>query len=144
MQTKEVQKLLKNISTALESHSIAELNTYISSAISKKDDTSVAQLKILECVCEHYKLSINTLMNTKSNQNIVRAKRVCFCILHNTLGLSTRYIANNIFKMQYHNSVAEAIQRYKKANLKIKADREYKEEIDTITTKAIQTINLKQ
>jgi hypothetical protein len=37
--------------------------------------------------------------------------------------------------------VADAIKRYKKANIKIKEDRDYKEEVDNITLKAIQIIN---
>ena len=109
--------------------------------VTKDKDKSEAQTKILECVCKEYGIALNTLIKTKSNQKIVRAKRVCFCILHNVLGFSTRYIAFNVFKMTYHNMVADAIKRYKKANIKIKEDRDYKEEIDNITLKAIQIIN---
>ena len=141
MQNKEVQRLLKNISIALESNSIAELNSCISSILSTNEDKGETQLKIIECVCNEYGISRSTLIKTKSNQKIVRAKRVCCCILHNILGLSTRQIASSVFKLKYHNTVAEAIQRYKNANLKIKQDREYKEEIDNITIKVVQIIN---
>lgn len=141
MVDKQFQKLLKNLSNALQYKTIEELNSYIC-YVTKDDDKTEAQTKILKCVCENYGITLNTLIKTKSNQKIVRARRVSFCILHNILGFSSRHIAFNIFKMTYHNMVADAIKRYKKANIKIKEDRDYKEEIDNITLKAIQFINI--
>jgi chromosomal replication initiation ATPase DnaA len=140
MRDKQFQKLLKNISTALQYKTIEELNSYIS-YVAKDNKKIEAQKKILEFVCKEYDIRLSTLIKTKSNQDIVRAKRVCFCVLHNVLGFPSRYIAFNIFKMTYHNMVADAIKRYKKANIKIKEDRDYKEEVDNITLKAIQIIN---
>ena len=141
MVDKQIQKLLKNLSNALQYLTVEELNSYICS-VAKDDEKAEAQTKILKFVCEKYGITLNTLIKTKSNQKVVRARRVSFCILHNVLGFSSRYIALNIFKMTYHNMVADAIKRYKKANIKIKEDRDYKEEIDNITLKAIQFINI--
>jgi hypothetical protein len=141
MKSNEVQKLLKNISKALEHYSVPEFNNYLTTAIYKKDDTSFAQDYILSIVCQTYNITLSNLLNSKSNQSITKARRVAFCILHYTLGLSTRYIANNIFKFKYHSAVGDAIKRYKEVNLKVKTDKEFKDDIDEITKKVLIKIN---
>ena len=147
MQNKEIQILLNTISTALQSNSVDEITSCISSAtgIKKGGDSSLI-LHILQIVAIKYGLSIATILNTKSNRKVVAAKKVCYCVIHNVLGYPSRYIATDIFKMKHHNSVAIAILKYKQSNHKIKLEREFKNDIDEITSKVLlwQNNNINQ
>jgi chromosomal replication initiation ATPase DnaA len=139
MQNKEIQTLLNTISTALKTNSVDEVNHYINSAAKmKKGGEYALRLHILQLVGMKYELSIAAILNTKSNRKIVYARKVCYCLMHNVLKYKARYIASDVFKMKYHNTVSVAIQKYKQCNEKIKLDREFKKDIDELTEKALQ------
>ena len=71
MVDKQIQKLLKNLSNALQYLTVEELNSYICS-VAKDDEKAEAQTKILKFVCEKYGITLNTLIKTKSNQNQIK------------------------------------------------------------------------
>ena len=64
-----------------------------------------------------------------------------YCLLHDTLGLSIRYIAKNIFS-RWHNSVAAALKHYKELQpAKFKIDREFEDNLKECQTKLLTYLN---
>ena len=137
----EIQKLLKNIVDVLKTYTIPELNDYLVTVINKKEDTHHAQIYILDLVCETYNISHRALIYSKSNQSVTKARQVAFCLLHFTLGLSTRHIASKVFHFKYHNAVSSAIKMYKNLDMEIKPDRQFKESIEVLREKVTNTLN---
>ena len=137
----EIQKLLKNIVDVLKTYTIPELNDYLVTVINKKEDTHHAQIYILDLVCETYNISHRALIYSKSNQSVTKARQVAFCLLHFTLGLSTRHIASNVFHFKYHNAVSSAIKMYKNLDMEIKPDRQFKESIEVLREKVTNKLN---
>jgi chromosomal replication initiation ATPase DnaA len=136
----EVQSLLKNIVDILKHYTLPELNDYLLSAVNKKEDTHDAEKYIINLVCETYNVSYRSLIYSRSNQSITKARQVAFCLLHFTLGLSTRYIAKRVFKLKYHNTVGSAIKMYKNLNPNMKLDREFKQTVETLKEKVISKL----
>jgi|688.fasta_scaffold173605_2 hypothetical protein len=141
----EIHKLLKSLLIATETHSIQRINEFINGLITESEDISDKMEKaILKAICEKYSVTYDILINGKSNQHIVKVKRVAFCVLHLILNQPSRYIANKVFMLSYHNSVADAIKMYKNTNEKIKAEKDFKDEVDsTIETIKQKIKNLK-
>lgn len=137
----EIQKLLKNIVDVLKTCTVPELNDYLVTVINTKEDTHEAQNYILDLVCETYNISHRALIYSKSNQSVTKARQVAFCLLHFTLGLSTRHIANKVFHFKYHNTVASAIKIYKNLDMNIKPDREFKVSIEMLREKVTNKLN---
>lgn len=136
----EVQRLLKNIVDVLKHYTLPELNDYLSVALNKKEDTHFAEKYILDLVCEAYNISYRALIYSKSNQSITRARQVAFCLLHFTLGLSTRYIAKRVFHFKYHNTVGSAIKMYKNLDPDIKPDREFQQSVEALKEKVVKKL----
>ena len=136
----EVQSLLKNIVDVLKHYTLPELNEYLLGALSKKGDNHDAEKYILNLVCETYNISYRALIYSRSNQSVTKARQVAFCLLHFTLGLSTRYIAKRVFKLKYHNTVGSAIKMYKTLNPNMKQDREFQQSVETLKEKVISKL----
>jgi chromosomal replication initiation ATPase DnaA len=117
---------------------LPQLNGYLAN-VTNNNESDVLEKEILKLIAHRYKITYDVLINSKSEHYIVKAKKIAYCVLHIFFGKSSRHIANKVFKLKYHNSVAEAIKRYKNANPKIKADKEFKQEVDLI----IESINNK-
>jgi chromosomal replication initiation ATPase DnaA len=136
----DIQKLLKNIVEVLKHYTLPEFNDILVSVVNEKGDSHYAEKYILDLVCETYKISHRALIYSKSNPNVTKARQVTFCLLHFTLGLSTRYIAKQIFHFNHHNTVGSAIKMYKKLNPSLAPDRELKESIELLRDKVITKI----
>ena len=137
----EVQHLLKNIVSVLKHYSVSEFNDILITAISKKSENANAEKYILELVCDKYKISYRALIYSKSKQHITEARQVAFCLLHYTLGLSTRYIANRIFHFKHHSTVGDAIRMYKRLDIKLKPDKDLKESIESLREKITEKLH---
>lgn len=144
LQDSEIQQLLKNIVEVLKHYTVPEFNNFLVTAINKKEDTHYAEKYILELVCETYKISFNALVYSKSNPNVTKPRQVAFCLLHYTLGLSTRYIAKTIFHFKYHNTVGSAIKMYKNLDTNIKPDRELIESIEMLRERVMKKLQDKE
>ena len=137
LEESEIQHLLKNLMEVLQLYTVPEFNNFLITAINKKGDTHSAEKYILELVCETYKISYRALVFSKSNQNVTIPRQVAFCLLHYTLGLSTRYIAKTIFHFEHHSTVGSAIKMYKNLNPNLKPDKELMQSIDALREKVV-------
>ncbi len=136
----EAQRLLVNIAEVLKLYTLPELNDILVHHINKKSGNVYAEKYILDLVCDTYKISYRALVYSKFNPRVTKARQVAYCLLHYTLGLSVRYIAKTIFHFEHHTNVGSAIGMYKKLNLKLAPDREFKESIDMLREKVITKI----
>jgi chromosomal replication initiation ATPase DnaA len=138
----QILLLLKNISEVLKTHTLDELNDFLTTAINEKSDTNLYENYIIELVCETYEISKTTLIHSKSNTKATMPREVAFCLLHLTINLSIRKIAK-IFHFKSHNTVGKAIVKYKNLNPSIKCDREMISAIELLKEKVINKINNK-
>lgn len=136
----EAQRLLVNIAEILKLYTLPELNDILVHQLNKKNGNIYAEKFILDLVCSTYKVSFRALVYSKSNHSITKARQVAYCLLHYTLGLSVRYIAIRIFHFEHHNRVGSAIKMYKKLNLKVAPDKEFKDSIDMLREKVMAKI----
>jgi hypothetical protein len=127
---KEVEKLFKNIQKGLRVHSIKTFNDKIVEILDDKTHEKDAIECAIEIVCEEYKINRYALIKGKPYK-LQEAKIMCYCLLHNCLGLSIRHISDRIFD-KFHNSITVGINYYKNLDHKIKAHREFSEKYDRL------------
>ena len=138
---KEVESLLKNIQLGLQKYSVKELNLAIVSVLQKNGSQQKEITYVLKIVSQKYKISVKTLTQSRSRGEIQNARMLSYCLLHDTLGLSIRYIAKNIFS-RWHNSVAAALKHYKELQpAKFKIDREFEDNLKECQTKLLTYLN---
>lgn len=137
-QNKEQQTLFKTLSVTLKHCSVSEVTEHLSALVPAKNRISSLQNRIIALVCSKYGISVAALKNEKSYRNATLARKVLCSALHESLGLSSRYIANCILEKGYHNTAWEAIKLYREADMKIKVEREFKEAVDSILQKIKQ------
>lgn len=104
---KEVQNLLKNLELGLQKYSIRELNEAIVSVLNKKKANGPEINYVLLVVADEYHINTSTLIFSKARGKFQDARMLAYCLLHNTLGLSTRYIANKFHRT--NNAVGRAL-----------------------------------
>lgn len=137
----EIQSLLNNIIAVLKLYSTNEFNELMLTAINKKQNTFYSEKYILECVCDACNITYNTLINSKGIHSVAIPRKIAYCLLHYTLGLSVRYIAIDIFHYKTHSKVAADIKSYERLDSNIKTDREFKEAIEKLKTKILAKLN---
>ncbi len=140
----ELENLLKNIQEGLKKYSVKELNDAIIHFLGKKHDKTEEIEHILDIIATDYSISKRTLKTSKARGEIQDAKQIAYCLLHINLGLPIRYIAKRIFMYKWHNSVATGIHRYKRLNLNVKPDRQFKDKYDQFSSNLIDYITKKQ
>jgi len=129
---KEVEKLFKNIQKGLKVYSTKQFNDKIVGILDDVSDKKDAIDYTIELVCEEYKINKYALMKGRSYK-LQEAKVVCYCLLHNCLGLSIRHISDRIF-FKWHHSIATGINFYKNLDSKIKAHRDFEEKYNRLFT----------
>ena len=137
---KEIKNLLKNIQEGLSKYSVSELNKALIVALNKKQDNSEHIDFVFKIVTQDFGISIQTLKSKNPRGLINDAKQITYCLLHFTLGLSIRHIAQRIF-FNWHTSVAVAIKRFKTANVNVKNDKQFLDRHSALQTKLIDYIN---
>lgn len=141
---RELDVFFKNIRQGLKKYTLQELNDSIGSIVYNKIDKQKEKKRqintVIEVICNHFDLTKESLLNGRGKGIIQEARKYAFCILHNDFNLPIRYIAKNIFQLNWHTSVSIAIQNYKTLNLDIKPDREFKERLDIIQNKIVERI----
>ena len=140
---KEIKSLLKNIQEGLSKYSISELNEALISILNKKHDKSEEIEYVFHIVTNEFGISVRTLKQKNQRGDINEAKQIAYCLLHLTLGLSIRYIADKIF-FNWHTSVSIAIKRFKTINLAVKHDKEFLDKYTKLQIKLIEYINKKK
>ena len=107
---KEVENLLKNLQLGLQKYSIRELNDAIVSVLNKKKANRPEINYVLQVVAEIHQTNTATLIFSKARGKFQDARMLAYCILHHTLGLSTRFIANKFHRT--NNAVGRALKIY--------------------------------
>lgn len=139
----EIEDLLKNIQEGLKKYSISELNEALIAILNKKHDKSEEIDYVFSIVTNEFNISIRTLKQKNHRGIINDAKQIAYCLLHLTLGLSIRHIADKIF-FNWHTSVSIAIKRFKTTNTEIKQDKEFIDKYTKLQLKLIEFVNTKK
>lgn len=108
---KEVENLLKNLQLGLQRYSISELNEAIVSVLKNKRSQRPDINYVLQIVADRYKISTKTLTNSKARGRIQDARMLAYCLLHYTIGCSTRFIASKFNRT--NNAVGRVLKMYK-------------------------------
>ena len=141
-QQKHISKLLKNIALGLQKYEIEELNEALVLLLSKKSDQKSEIDYVIKLVSEIYEITPNTLLTSRSRGKIQQARKLAYCLLHYTLGLSIRQIAQ-LFN-RFHNSVASALKEYKKHEPnRFKTDKEFEKNLTSSKERLFEYINAK-
>lgn len=135
----EVKLMITNIATALEIISVDELSASIIHVLARKKPNLQNEIStILKVVADDYSITVSYLKSKNVRGDAKDAKQIAFCLLHFTLGLSVRDIANKIFHC-WPNSVQIGISRLKKVNEKVLIDRQFSEKYNYLRTNFIKS-----
>lgn len=141
---KELEVFFKNIQQGLKRFTLGELNESLHSILQNKEDKQKDKQKqialVLDSVCKEYGIKRDYLIKGKSKGDLQQARNIAYCILHLDLGLSIRYIAKNVFFLEWHNSVGVAIKYHKELNTDIAPDRKFKEKLELIKSGIVSKI----
>jgi chromosomal replication initiation ATPase DnaA len=137
--TKDIETLLKSIQEGLKKYSLKELNEAIINILNKKSDKTLEIDYVLTLVCDEFSVSKTTLKSKNARGVLQDAKQIAYCLLHLNLGLSIRYISNNVFH-NWPTSVAIGVKRFKTSDIKYKQDKEFIDKYVKLETKLIQNI----
>ncbi len=136
----DLSTFLKNTERALRSHTVEELNAALTTILKDKNDRSKEIDFVLELVADTYGISKRTLVQSNCRGKVQVAKKQCYCLLHFSLGMNTRYIAARIFN-KWQNSVSAGIIYYKRLDVTIKSDKEFLDTFNELELK-IKNANL--
>ena len=121
---KSIAKLLKNIAVGLQKYKIEELNEAICKIIVKKENQKEEIDYVIKIVSDQFSITTRTLKTSRSRGEIQQARKLAYCLLHYSLGLSIRQIA--VIFNRWHNSVAAALRQYKEHNpTKFRIDKDF-------------------
>ena len=134
-QNKDFENLLDNLQKCLKTYSVKELNDALVTIFSKKQDNSLEVNFVLDEVAKEYSISKRTLIHSKARGNTQEAREVAYCLLNLNLGITLRHIGNRIFLKGAHNGVVRALDKFRKLNMEVKQDREFKERYEKIQQK---------
>lgn len=131
----EIKQLLKNIQNGLKKYTVSELSDGIFHYLNKKDDKTKEINHVLSVISEHYNTETANITKKYVHGTLGDAKQIFYCILHFELGLSTRFIANRVFKSNSHAHIYRGILRLKNANVLLKPDKEFIDNYNSIKEK---------
>lgn len=130
--------MINNIANALEIISVDELSTAIVHVLAKKKPTKTTEIAaILKLVAQEYNITISYLKSKNVRGEAKDARQIAFCLLHFTLGIPVRAIADQIFHC-WPNSVQIGTSRLRNVNPKILIDRQFSEKYNKIRTEFIK------
>tara|TARA_R110001606_G_scaffold397588_1_gene574509 strand:+ start:1085 stop:1513 length:429 start_codon:yes stop_codon:yes gene_type:complete len=135
----ELETLLGNIQKGLKKYSVQDLNEAIVTFLNKKNDKSLEIEQVIKIVSKEYNVSKATLKNKNARGNLQEAKQIAYCLLHFNLGLSIRYVANNIF-FCWPTSVAVGIKKFKSADNNHIQDKRFIDKYEKLQTELINEI----
>lgn len=141
-----ISKLIEFIQEGLKNYSVNELNNAILESLKKhrKEQYILHIDLVLQIVSDEYKISRQTLLKTKRGRGDVQdAKDMAYSLLHYTLGLSIRYIAQNIF-FCFPNSITIGVKKIRNANHYIKHEKELLDRFRLLNEKIIAAIDTKK
>ena len=138
---KAVAKLLKNIALGLQKYKIDDLNEAICKIIAKKENQQAEIDYVMKMVSRMYQITPSTLVKSRSRGDIQQARKLAYCLLHYTLGLSIRQVAT-LFN-RWHNSIASALRQYQSHQpTKFKMDQEFETKFRTCQKDLLQHMNI--
>jgi len=147
LEKRELEVFFKNIQQGLKKYTLQELNDSLGQIVNNKTDKQKDKKQqisiVVDVICGHFSLSRESLLRGRGKGTIQEARKFAFCILHNDFNVPIRYIAKNVFQLNWHTSVSIAIQYYKTLNLDVKPDREFMERLQIIQNKIVDKINNK-
>lgn len=139
-ENKELDVLLRNLQEGLKKYTLKELNEAIVDFLNTKEDKRKEIDIILEVVCKEFNLTLNTLKKPQARGDRGEAKQLTYCLLYNNLGLSTRYISDNIFTGVWHSVIYRAVIRLRNAQPHIKSDKEFLAKYQKLNEKFIDKL----
>lgn len=137
----QIETLLTNIQQGLKKYSVAELNVALVKALNNKHDKADIIEYVIKIVCKEFDITEYTLKHMTVRGNMQDAKHISFCLLYFDVGLTIRFIADNVF-FNWSTSVANGIKRFKKCDIELKQDKEFLDRYNLLKTKL--TIFLKK
>lgn len=142
-ETKDLEQLLNNIQKGLKKYSVKELNEAIVTIINKKHNKTREIDFIFEKVSSKFDVPIAILKAKGGTGKVQDAKQICYCLLHFDLGLSIRYIAEQIF-FNWPTSVWVGTKRLKGIDLNVKTEIEFHDAYQNLQLKLINFITIKK
>jgi chromosomal replication initiation ATPase DnaA len=141
---KELEVFFRNMQQGLKRFTLKELNESLHTLVNNKEDKQKDKQKqiilVLDAVCKDYGITKDYLIKGKAKGDLQQARNIAYCILHLDLGLSIRYIAKNVFYLEWHNSVGVAIKYHKELNTDIAPDKKFKEKLEKIKSGIVAKI----
>jgi chromosomal replication initiation ATPase DnaA len=131
----EVSRLLNNIQKGINAIGISRLNTALCTILLQEDGKDKAITLVIATVCDDFNVAPATIKNKYASAEAMRAREMCFCILHYEFNIPTRAISRAVMGNENHTTVFQIIKRYRTINENIKDDREFKNRYDKIFSK---------
>lgn len=137
----EFKKLLNIIGLGVTKHGLTSFNKIISGVVSKGDGKEQKINMVYKVVCSHFKIPVETLINSKSRGSIYDAKIITFKLLNSNVGIS----AKGISKMfnRYPNSVSHAIKKFESLDIeRRKVDKKLYDDYQICEVKFFESLEL--
>ncbi len=104
----ELEELFKNISKGLKEYPAKEFNRAIIAFLNQKGSRTEETHWILDQVCKEHNISRRVLIYSGEYGDVVKARQLACCLLHDLLGFSQRQIAIRILKKTPRIGIAYA------------------------------------
>lgn len=147
VEQKELELFLRTMQQAVRKFSLTELNETIGSIVNSKGDRVRDKQRqiatVVDVICDDFNIERDLFLTGRGKGKVQQARKYAYCIFHHDLDLPIRYIANNIFNMNWHTSVMVVIKYHKSLNKEIKPDREFLEKLAELQNKIIEKSNNK-
>ncbi len=126
---------------AASDYSPTELNNALLRVLSEKKDKKIEVDYVIDHICTLYKVSRKHIMKKYVKGDTAVAKTMCYGILVNTLGLSARYVAMQIFDNQKPHTVAKGLENIRKMDpTKFKHEKDFMDKYEDTKMKLAQFI----
>lgn len=130
---RELEMFLRNLQQGLRKYGLEAFNESLENILDENVHLREGKINVvLEVVCAEYDLTRKELLTGRGKGRVQQARKYTYCILYNDYNLPMRYIANRVFKLKWHTSVALALAYHKSLNNNLKMDKEFSEELQRL------------
>ena len=144
-ENRELELLFRNIQQGLKRYSLAELNENIGSLVNGSTQKLIDNHRhvnvVIDTICADFKIPRGTFLKGRGKGKVQEARKYAYCILHNDLNLTIRYIAKRVFSLKWHTSVSVVLKYEKTLKTELKPDRLFLENLTRLRQAIKEKIN---
>jgi hypothetical protein len=96
---------------------------------------------VIDTICADFKIPRGTFLKGRGKGKVQEARKYAYCILHNDLNLTIRYIAKRVFSLKWHTSVSVVLKYEKTLKTELKPDRLFLENLTRLRQAIKEKIN---